>query len=150
MNWSEMMSDLPAFRKWMLQYLVGMLLVLPLAFLVTPHLLFGIPVRSLGGFCLAVAAVMIVFAPLLYFSNRHGRKSGNWKPLFAVVGLVGEAMCVVLFYYAAKFSLLSAEVARGSAIALAVGLPLALVLDYYAGRRLFPKFFRARNGSSAP
>lgn len=144
------MSKLPPFTKWMLQYVTGMLLVVPVAFLVAPHLLLRIPVWALGGLCVNVCVVMVVFAPLVYFSNRHRLRSGNCKPLFVVVGLIGEAMCLVLFYYAYKFGLVRANVAQGCVIAAAIGLPAALALDYYVGQKVFPNFFRPRNDSGTP
>lgn len=142
-----MSSKLPSFNKWMLQYVMGLVPVVLLVFLLVPHLLFEIPVRFLTGLCVSVAVVMLIFAPLIYFTNRHGRRSGNWKPAFIVVGFTAEVMCLVLFHYAFKFGVLSLEVAQGSVIATAVGLPVALSLNYRIGRKLFPDFFRPRDNS---
>lgn len=133
----------------MLQYAAGMLPVV-LAFLLAPHLLLGIPVRSLVSLCLSVSFLLLALAPLFYFVGRRARRIGKWKLAFGVAGFAGEAMFLLLSYYAAKLEVLSVVVARRSVVAVSVFLPFAIVGAYYLDLKLFPEQFGRSKDSESP
>lgn len=144
-RWGEVMSNFPPFRKWIFQYLMGLVAVIPVAFLLVPHLIFGVPTRPLRGLCLSAALAMLVFAPPFYFTAKHGRIKGDWKPACAVAGLAGGIMACIMLYYGASLGVLSSKVSHGAMIAILITLPLSMIGAYYFNSILFPKRFGRKN-----
>lgn len=95
-------------------------------------LLFRKPLSQVLAPWLLYSGIGILFAPALYWSQRRQALTGDWRPFFVVFGAACMAAAPLLFYYAARFGLLSPPSLLKLNLTTVIAIPPLSVATYYA------------------
>ena len=123
--------------RWLLEYLLGAVLIGVPLFYIEGHLLLKLPLRDLLE-PMIVLLVLIVTSgsPMYWARNRAAGDRSDLRPLYVIMGVYGTVFCLLLAYYGARLGVITPETARGYGIAALFTVPLGVAFAFYMHKKL--------------